>query len=481
MQLENSFSNPLGWAQIRLQGGWKKILGFAAVYAAAVLVFHVVIYRVMGNINLSVFAGYGLTVMTFAQVLIIFIAGVGSIKKAIHRDFTSEMITSHRMTEMNGYTATIGYLTGATARIWMLVLVNWLASTVLAALASMPILLPTTLLIIFGCLGLMCWTFAILVGLGTRGATSIGGVLILIIVLWQSGAITAIPGLALLVGHTSVWTLQNNLQFGIKDVTIVVSMVAQLTFALTFFVAASRKFCRDDVPAFTPQLAFALLAACTLLSAVGLEYWPGSGGPRAVFTIRLETKCIVTLIVLALVAFLPVATIALNDARWATRSAKDSEFREPRPSPFWLGPVFATLIVFDVLLAVASGGKGILNDLVRGAGLHEVVLIVAPFFLCVMTVGAISRCIYARANRAIWFLLGYAMLFWAAPPLLDQSLAFAMDRASNSSYSWVFGCSPVGTWIIAFGSGAAWSAYPGLAFQAVVAGMSLLFASRARH
>ncbi|MCZ6815428.1 MAG: hypothetical protein O7F76_01880 [Planctomycetota bacterium] len=475
------FSNPHGWAQIRLLGGWQRVFAFVGVYGLAVLVFHVVIYRVSRDeFTPAQFASGALIVMTYIQAAIIFLVGATAIKKSIHRDFTSEMIASHRMTRMSGYTATIGYMTGATARVWLMVLVNWLVCAVLARVAGFSILVPTTILVVFACLGLMCWTFAVLVGLGTRGTTSIGGLLVVILVLWNTGAIIGVPGLALLVGHTAIIDLQDSLVDGIQESSIVISMIGQLTFALAFFIAAARKFRRDDVSAFTPSLACALLAAFALLSAVALEHYPNTGGRFLRTVITSTHQTIATLVALAILAYLPVTTIARSAALWTRRRSKDSEFRGPGPGPFWLGPITATLIVLAILNAVAWAGDGALTGLVLGEGSRAGVLIAIPFFLCVMTGGAIARYVYSRASSVIWFLVGYAVLFWAIPPLLDLSMAAAAGRDFDDPFSWVFGCSPVGTWIIAIDFATTAPVVPGLIFQAAVACLSLIPAFRAR-
>ncbi len=145
-----------------------------------------------------------------------------------------------------------------------------------------------------------------------------------------------------------------------------------------------------------------------------------------------------------------------------------------------MGPITATLIVLAILNAVAWAGDGALTGLVLGEGSRAGVLIAIPFFLCVMTGGAIARYVYSRASSAIWFLVGYAVLFWAIPPLLDLSMAAAAGRDFDEPFSWVFGCSPVGTWIIAIDDETTAPVLPGLIFQAAVACLSLIPAFRAR-
>ncbi len=50
-------SNPLGWAQMKLTGGVKRILLICAIYAGALLLFNILIYRgIPEEVSLSTFA-----------------------------------------------------------------------------------------------------------------------------------------------------------------------------------------------------------------------------------------------------------------------------------------------------------------------------------------------------------------------------------------------------------------------------------------
>ena len=57
-------SNPLGWAQLKLLGGLKRILLICAIYAGALLLFNILIYRSMSEeVSLSTFANGSLVVV----------------------------------------------------------------------------------------------------------------------------------------------------------------------------------------------------------------------------------------------------------------------------------------------------------------------------------------------------------------------------------------------------------------------------------
>ena len=130
-------SNPLGWAQVKLLGGMKRVLLICAIYTGALLLINILIYRSMSeDVSLSAFAGGSLIVTIFIEAGLLLLVGINAIRKAVQRDFTSEMITSHRTTAMTGHTAAFGYLTGAPLTVLCLTVVNWIACTILAGLAG---------------------------------------------------------------------------------------------------------------------------------------------------------------------------------------------------------------------------------------------------------------------------------------------------------------------------------------------------------
>ena len=196
-------SNPLGWAQMKLAGGIKRILLICAIYAGALLLFNILIYRgIPEEVPLSSFANASMVVTIFIEAGLLLLVGINGIRKAVQRDFTSEMITSHRTTAMTGHTAVFGYLTGAPLTVLCLTVVNWIACTILAGLAGNPIAAASVLFVIFACLTSLLWTFTLLVALSTRGATSIGG--------WVIGlsiVLTQVPSKVYLLSRTCAFTL----------------------------------------------------------------------------------------------------------------------------------------------------------------------------------------------------------------------------------------------------------------------------------
>jgi hypothetical protein len=481
-------ANPIGWVQVRLLGGWKRLVGFIAGYAGIVFLLHIFAFRAAGFNAASVpqFADVALNIMTFAEAAILLIGGTAAIKKAIHRDFTTDIIGSHRMTMMTGHAAVMGYLTGSTAQVLLITLVNWVICTALALLAgaSGSPLGPSGLLVSLICLAALFWTFAVLAGLSTKGAFSVIGVVVAVSLVLRLPVLEMLPGLALLFrsGTTGMtWSVNATSYVGVLTV---VSMAAQLAFALIFFAAASRKFSRDDVIAFTPALAYVLLALCTLLSAVGLAYWePVTPSPRFFSLVSSGSivELVVTLPALALVACLVVAVSAKNSARWARRKALDPGYAAPKPRLFLEAPVAATFLVFAILVVVLAQRADLFRDILQGErAAFRLASIVVAFLLALSTLAGLLRVVYAYSEKGTWVLILYLVAIWIVPLLVDLAIRINMEESWGESSTLLMGFSPIGTWWIASGQSDA-TPVPGLVFQGILAVGSLLLVRRARR
>lgn len=477
-------ANPIGWVQVRLLGGWRRILGVTGAYAGAVLLIHILIYRSMKweGMPLAAFAGGALTVMIWISAVVLLFVGSGAIKKAVHRDFTSEMIGSHRITAMTGYTAVLGYVTGATLQASTLTLVNWLACTILALLAGTPVWAPTLVILVLACLAVMFWALAVLLALDSRGAYSIVWALVILMFLSNSRVLEFLPGLGLLLGFATVSTLPAAAAAGITEVSVFLSVFAQLALALTFFIAASRKFARDDVQAFNPRLAFAFLALCSLIAAVGLLLAITSAAPVVMLMgASLDLQCITTISVLGLLAFLPMASAASDATRRARYLAKDPDSSSRPPGSFLTAPVLATFIVFCILAAIPASA---FHDIFPTGEVATVMQrggwIAAFFFLSLVTVAGVLRFAYACCSKVLWIIILYLAVVWALPPFVDLSLEFIQNRPPGEPRSMFFAFSPVGAWIIAFGKMHG-PLLPGLVFHAALAAGSMLLARRAKY
>jgi len=214
-------TNPLGWVQLRLLGGAGRIITTVAVYVVAVPLAMVVIYRFMQDDQgpgwgVGQFAEYALAVMCYIEGFILIVMGSNAIRRAVQRDFTTDMLTSNRQTAMTGVRMAVGYLTGSTAQVLALTGANVLICAGLALVAQKSPLVAIGFLILIGCITFLCWTVALLIALATRGSTSLAGVLIVGIVVARIPVLTFVPGLTLLLGIDLMRAMQ---QFGGNVVT----------------------------------------------------------------------------------------------------------------------------------------------------------------------------------------------------------------------------------------------------------------------
>lgn len=451
-----------------LLGGPRRLLALTGVYAGAMLAGNVLIYRsIMNEISLGAFADGSLAVTLMIQSGLFLLGGCGAIKKAIHRDFTSDMITSHRNSAMTGQIAVVGYLTGSTLTVLSLSVVNLVAMTLLAMIGGHPPYGPLVIFGMLGCLTLFLWMMAILAGLSSRGAFSIAGVVAVFALFANVQSLVMIhPGLSLILSYAPIYTLMRAGPSTTLDLSVLVSMAAQITLALILFLAAARKFQRDDVAAFSPPLANLLLAVVALVTAVGLRFY----GDSLMTLLRAESErsaqVVTSLASLSLLAMLPSAVAARRSAQWQKRKAIDPQYQEPMPRHWIEAPLLSTLIVFFILLVVA--GNRIYDEFeFNRIHRHLLLATVLAFVLSLLPMAGMMRFGYSITQRVGIVGALLLALLWAGPPLVDLALEAMLHRAHSEPKSWVFGASPIGAWIIIFGDVNA-PLWPGIAIQGAI-------------
>ncbi|QOJ04171.1 MAG: hypothetical protein HRU71_12055 [Planctomycetia bacterium] len=480
--------DPIGWAQVRLAGGWKRLMMATGGYALVSLVVHVLIYRLIREeVTLPRFADAALNVNLMIAAAFIFFVGTGAIKKAIQRDFTSEMISSHRRTSMSGATACMGYLTGPLAQAMMVTFVNWLICTLLARMGTTPLgQSPVGMIGLFAVMlvmGLSWWTFALLTGLCTRGKVSVAPLIVCVFIATNAKFIYIVPGLAMLFGSSIATDLIDQSSLATIAWWLMFSVFAQLGFALIFFVASARKYHHDDLAAFDPLLAMALAALSGLVGGVGLRFWQ----PRTTFFLPNEifnepsNWMFLTTLLLTFVLMVPVASAAFHHAVWSRRQALDPLFREKRPLNYWAGALLACILGFGVLTAVAGRDWSRLLETENWQIVEaRLCAALAASFLTLLTLGGVLRFVYAASPKALWAIVLFVIATWAIPPFADASLDAMRELDLDGPRSILFTASPVGTWLWAFKNFDApvWS---GLIVQGVLALGAMVLASRAKY
>lgn len=486
--------NPIAWVQFQLNGGMKRLLGVCGIYVVAFVLLNVFIYRATTTSwqaaqvsALSTFAGNSLAFTLFVSAAMLVVGGAGVINKAVLRDFTSDMITSHRSTAMTGRLAVFGYLTGPTSTMICLTFINWIACTVLAGLAGYPIVGPSFIFIIFGCMASVAWCAAALSGLCYRGKLSFAVVMVPLVIIFVVDPIRdlliAHPGLALLVNYAGAQQLSRSAAGVAPEAVkaLVVSMLSQLVLAFIFFLAAARRFQRDDVTAFNPALAYALLALCALISGVGLNHFSDHSTPFITDSlIVLPTQTFTTIMSLALVAILPISNAAWTHFEWAKHARKDPRNVGPRaPSPI-KAALFATIVACGVLALIIRNRFGdiFIND--DFAEMLAAICISVSFLMAMLAISGMLRFAYNFVRNGVWVLLMFLFLFWIGPLLGDLLIEVAHERQANEPRSLLFALSPIGTWYTAILGGKAPIAF-GMIGQALIAGFMLILSRRGKY
>ncbi len=478
MALDAYISNPIGWAQLMLLGGPRRVLGMAGIYAGIHVAANVLIYRALrDDVSLRSFADASLAITTMVQAGLFVLAGCSAIKKAVHRDFTSDMITSHRNSAMTGQVAVLGYLTGATISVLSLSAVNLLAMTLLAALAGHSPAAPLFIFAMLGCLTVFLWVLAILAGLSSRGTFSIVGVVIILGFVANAQSLIMIhPGLSLLLSYGPILALMRAGAGSSPELSVLVSMITQLTLAAILFLAAARKFQRDDIAAFSPVLSYILLAVITLVSAVGLRYFNASMLP-VMFAAPPDTNTqfIVTLASLAVLALLPQAVAARMSAQWAKRKSVDSAYDRPQPRHWLEAAIISTLIVFFIMIVVSGSAMFEVFELTQHPVSRQLGASALAFVLTLVSIGGLMRLGYGLAPKVGAIVVLVLALLWAGPPLVELAMESLITDPFGREKSWVFGASPVGTWIVACTRMNA-PLWPGLIVQGLIAIAFMLLA-----
>ncbi|OWY72600.1 hypothetical protein B7486_06680 [cyanobacterium TDX16] len=485
--------NPLGWAQLMLLGGWKRLGAVAALTAAGIIVCSMMIYRAV-NPNLSSFAQSAVGVLMMCEAVLLFFIASGQIKKALLRDFTTDMITSHRLSAMSGYTAVFGYVTGPITQILSMSAVIWVAMHVFISMVTPGVgagraamlAIPSVLYAIMLCAAATLWSLGVLIGLSTRGKAGVIGVVVFLAISNNTSMFKVVPGLYVLFPLTEIVT--NNIatagSIAFDAPALLASGLIQTTLTLVFVIAAARKFHRDDVPAFTPILAHILLAICSLTCAVAFKYWRPSalGVIRVDFAIDPGNQMLMTLASLALLSLLPVAVGASSEARWAKRAAADAQFAPRRPTPFYASAASATAIALGIMLVVT--GKTFHGQLKEVTGLslapNSAMTMALAFFLAMVTMSGLLRYCYGIGMGGLTIGSFAIALLWLAPLLAEAAWAVLMDRHSSQEYSMLFTMSPIGTWAAVLKKLNA-PVTSGLAVQGAFAVGALMLAHRVRR
>jgi hypothetical protein len=414
--------NAIAYAQYQLVGGHRKLARWVIGFAVLTVLGIVVWTRTSGTLAVAASASRVPLAVTLG-VLLVIIANA-RIAGAIKRDNLLDMSRSHRLMPQPASAAIVGYIIGPSLPVLAAAGVIVVAGVILTLVGGGN---PAAWLMVCGVLvvfAAMTWCLTAASSFGTKSARGekprgggIGWVPWVIIgpSLGTGGALLiVVPWLAVILSPLFGQTV-----FAIKRVDQVTWAHAaagglQAGFAVIFFAAACRRYRRDDVSSFSPQLWLGIVLLIVVGSVIGImrfdEFRPAIF-QEARLILNVAVPATLTLLLLVLAA--PLAAAESETTRWRYRqNAGDPLADESRPR---LGSV-ATLL----LVVLAATPLAIFSPDTEGIWQYLEAVEVNPLAL-------LDRTIWVRA----WSLTGAAFVCGA---VLIWSVVRIGSRAGIGRY-----------------------------------------------
>lgn len=269
--------NPLVWLQTRIDRGWQKLVFWPAILGVIVLIMIAVSYRITPPRDWGGTGGTWLAILSGASVLLVVVIASHQIRTAVLRDFTTRMIESHRLSPMTDLQIGLGYIVGGPLQalaIYAMTVVIGLGFAVDQANRMGSALVLTgwlSLHVAIWMLAAMVMSLALLVALATNGKISMAMVLAGAAVVGGAFFAAFVPGVGLLLGVLTGFSLFEVLQGGgaaVDLAPLLLSGVLQVALGAVLFHAAMRRVRRVEGAALPAP--HALLT--TLIVGVALVY-----------------------------------------------------------------------------------------------------------------------------------------------------------------------------------------------------------------
>jgi len=440
-----SLNNAIGWAHFRLQGGLKRIFLYSAAYMALIGMLILLSIRLDPTMVSQILWGWthGLLGLQLALV-VLYVCAV--IHKTIRKDITSQMIESHRLMPISGAQIIAGYIGGTALLPLCLFGITLLIGSVTALASSMSLqnwLLANVIILVFA---VCAWVVIALAALMVKVGRPLLIVLFLVLVLSNGVLLVLLPGLMVLNGPfmgSSVFGLIGK-SSGPLDSAYLVSFLAQLALAFLCYLAAVRKYRRDDVQAFTPLMGLAIIAFWTVCTVVGLDYWKAFR-PSIWPTIRpdKEYQIVASIVVAMLLALIPIAGAArVQSERWRKKLLNDPG---PQPKPAYCLAIvlFVSLLILVIPYACSSRRAVTLESMVRTGVIVSAFLLSTIYLLRILYQGAISiKVVLLIWLSAVWLV-----------PLVIGSIGYQVGgRAYANLTETIMAISPFGALMSVWGN-----------------------------
>jgi hypothetical protein len=430
-------SNPIVYAQFRLQGGWRGasvLAGVCAVILGGILVLNLVSAAGTGAPLAAVLSEWPQGLVILQVVLLLIIAPL-RVVSAIHGDITSRMMESHRLMPVTSLGVMAGYVVGGPWAIVVLAATVFAFGSACCAISGgdpFPWLLANvTLAVAAACVWIVTAHLAMVARFGVL-------LLVVIAVLALSG--NGGPG-ELLPGFTvisatlvtrSTLFLRGN---GSHPEAWLCAAIAQLAIAAISGRAAVRLYRAPGTVGQSATLGLCLLAVWVVASTLGIG-WSAVFRLRRSRDIDVSMQLVGSIVMGLLVAAMPIAA----SARTAVRGDPDGT-----ASKWWrTSPV--AVISCGLLVLLPAAIRGLLSseaffELPSPDRLTRATLL-TPAVVLATTVGLafLFRCVYARWERGWPSAIAWLVVTWVGPLLVDA----AVNIASHETFGPVATLSPIG-------------------------------------
>jgi hypothetical protein len=338
--------NAIGWAQLRLRGGWRNLLTIAGVMGGIAVLCMVLCPRIF-DIRAAYFDEATINISLGLQMLLWLLAIPNRVSTAVRDDLTSRMIESHRMMPITSAEAVIGYLLGPSSimlAVLAVAVLTGLWATFESGIAIERYLIACALI---ASQGLVLTIFCLAISFHSRVRA---GVLLLIavpILFALQQALSALPGMMVLNGpfmRQTVFSMRAS-AYDLRPYAI--CEAAQFLIGCLYFLAATRRYRRPELPGFTPLMGLCLLVIWLGLSWVGISYFElfSRYGSEAFDRMDAPTQWVSSCVAGMLLAMLPLGACIGEENRRASRRKLNLPPGEPRLIPSLLMVLLAAVAI----------------------------------------------------------------------------------------------------------------------------------------
>ncbi len=485
--------NAIGYAHFELNGGTRRLLRWVIAIVALAVVGLAAWSRNRGGFAAAAGDARFPLALTLGILLIVVVnARIGA---AIRRDAVLDMSRSHRLMPQPAASAVAGYIVGSSLSVLAgagTIILIGVACTLAAGGNPATWLFISAVLVMFGA---MTWCFTAVASMPgraargdkTKGSGGMGWVPWVFIgpAFGTGGSILAVvPAVVVLLGPLIGRTIFT--AGSVSDFTWAhgASAAFQAGFAAIFFIAACRKYERDEPPAMDAVLWLGIIALIVGASLVGIARFEAFR-PQIFRNAELWHNVAVPATLCLLLLLLP-AGLAASERRVLTwryrRNVGDPLADESRPGISSLVALVAFLAIGATFVIFAPDTE------IVSAGSHgrAWALTGASFFLGAVLLFALVRIGHRLGPTRV--LSSAVLLLWVLPILAAAAWAFREDGNLTRTFNPIASFSTPGAILAAWlgrtdGGQHAMTAstlayWPGVAFQALVAAGAVLVAAR---